>query len=255
MATPTPMDRAKTLGPAEDHILRLLTAPMLLSEIGRVAHLPRSTTEYNLRKLVQKRKVRTAMYRKRRLYARVEKKIESSSNFASDILAFPGVTVYRSKEGVEQVWREIITKPAGKRLVGIQPRKSFREGIRKGTRESVQRVSQALSDKRFIIDAIVHEDLAHTIFDEYRSDAKEVAKAFTGRPEDMVVVPNDLLDEKAELFVIENDLFLVDWFSEFALKITNHNIVSFILALFYTTKAYGKRYEQGKYIESLIERA
>jgi|GEM_PF-6662902 len=248
------MDRMKVVGPAEEHILRILTAPMLLSEVGRIAHLPRSTTEYNLKKLVRKKMVRVTARGKRRLYERVSTGTNLPPTSASEILTLPGVTIYRGREGVSQVWKEIIGKPARKRLIGIQPRKSFRKGIQKETKEGVRHVSQTLSDKQFVIDAIVHEDLAHSIFDEYRSDAKEIARAFTGRPEDMVVVPNDFLDEKAEFFLIDNDLFLVDWFDEFALKITNRNIVNFVIAIFYAVKAYGKRYELGKHVESLIER-
>lgn len=236
----------------EERILEALTAPSLLSEVERLTGLPRSTAEYNLRKLLKKKLVRTVSRGKRTCYAKTAAR-PSPRSVSAPIVALPGVTVYRGHDAVESVWKEITEKPAGMRLVGIQPHRSFREGIRKVPKDAVRKVSQALSDKRFIVDAIVHEDLAHSLFREYRGgEAKDVAKAFTGRLEDMVRVPPDFLDEKAEFFLIDNELFFIDWFEKFALKITDRNICDLILSIYYAVKAYGKRYEQSKYIESLI---
>ncbi len=242
----------KVLSYIENQILSILTTPSLLSEIQHLAALPRSTTEYNLRKLELKRLVKKQLKGKRTLYVKTNHVSQPIDTLPYPVLTLPGITIYKGKEAIENVWREIIEKAPESRLIGIQPRKSFDEAIRKSPKNIVQSISQGIGDKRFIVDAIVHENLAHSLFKQYNQEAKVVAKAFTGRLEDMVKVPNDFLDEKAEFFLIDNQIFIMDWYKEFAIKISNKNIFNLFVSVFYAVKAHGKRYEQGKLAESLI---
>jgi hypothetical protein len=164
------------------------------------------------------------------------------------------MTLYTGRKSIEMLWQEISGQPIGSRLVGIQPRRSFNEAIKKSSKHIVTTVSQEITDRRFIVDCIVHEDQAKSIFSQYKNEeAKSIAKAFTGRLEDMVKVNSNFLDEKSEMFIIGKFAVLIDWFEEVAIKIENPNINHFLGALYQSTKPYGKRHEQGKYIESLIE--
>jgi len=99
----------------------------------------------------------------------------------------------------------------------------------------------------------VHGDLARSVFNQYDgNDAKSLAKAFTGRLEDIVKVNPSFMDEKSEMFIIGNFSFFIDWFKEVAIKIENQNINHLLLSLYQAAKAYGKRYEQGRDIERVI---
>lgn len=55
------------------------------------------------------------------------------------------------------------------------------------------------------------------------------------------------------MFMIGNFSFFIDWFKEVAIKIENQNINHLLLSLYQATKAYGKRYEQSRDIERIIE--
>ncbi len=237
----------------EEIILQVLSRPLLLAEIARLSGLPRSTVEYNLRKLIQKKMVGKKKSGKRNLYFKTGRTVACMHKLTTPLLELPGITIYRGLDAIEHVWKEILSKPRESRLIGIQPRKSFSEAIRKSKTSDVQSISQEIGNRRFIIDAIVHEDLAYSLFRRFDTEAVTVARAFTGRLEDMVKVPNDFLDEKAEFFLIDNEIFIIDWYKEFAVKISNKHMFDLFSSVFYAVKAYGKRYEQGKYIEELIK--
>lgn len=240
------------LVPYEQLILNVLVEPSTLAGIQRLTNLPRSTAEYNLKKLKLKKLIEEKIKGKRTLYFK-KNTAEHSSDQVYPLLRLPGITIYRGKESIELLWKEITKKPKGSRLIGIQPRKSFSEALKKAKKSEVKSISQEITDKPFIFDAIVHEDMARNIFRNYDHDAKDVAKAFTGRLEDLVKVPQDFLDEKAEMFLIGDEIFLMDWYKEFAVKISNKHMYDLFTSIFYAVKAYGKRYHQGKFIEELID--
>ncbi len=249
-----PQDSLLDLSSCERKILSSVSLPGTLAEISRRLSLSRSTVEYNLKKLYKNKLIVFSMHGKRRIYSlRVEKGFTLNTRPPSPILKFGPITLYTGVKAIETLWQEVAKESNESRLTGIQPRKSFREAIKRSSKETVSGVSQTITDKRFIIDAIVHEDLAKSIFMEYEGkEAKSIAKVFTGRLEDMVKVDSNFLDEKAEMFIIGNFSFFIDWFNEIAIKIENRNINSLLNSIYRATKAYGKRYEQGRYIEKLI---
>ncbi len=244
--------KTSVLNDVEHKILHILTSPLFLSEIQRKTTVPRTTTEYNLRKLESKKFIKRTISGKRLLYSKTDKAMKHLENMNYPILELPGITIYQGIEAVQNVWKDILQNPKESRLIGIQPGKSFNEAVRKVPRREVEEVSLEITNRHFIVDAVTHVDLVHSIFKTFKVDAKPVAKAFTKRLEDMAKVPNNFLDEKAEFFLINNDIFIIDWYKEFAVKITNKNIVNLFTSIFYAVKGYGKKYEQGKYIESII---
>ena len=242
------------LFPHEKDILEVIqNTTLTLAEISRISLLPRSTAEYNLKKLLDK----NLLHKKRN-----GKRIKYLSKYKLKRIAIPHsivkagpVTIYIGVEAIESLWKEMSSMPKKSRLIGIQPRKSFSEAIRKSLKTTVKNVSQEITDRKFIVDAIVHQDMARGVFETFkRSEAVSIAKAFTGRLEDIVKVSPPFLDEKAEWFSIGNKLVFIDWYKEFAIKIDDSNIDSLIKSMYNVVKEYGVRYNQGEYIESLIEK-
>ncbi len=244
------MKKEIDLSSNERKILLSLELPGTLAEVSRRLKIPRSTAEYCLHNLINTRWVVTTLKGKRRIYSLVSK--HKAAPTSSPILRLGPITVYTGTEAIEELWKEVAEQSKGSRLIGVQPRSSFKEAIKKSKKGTVTTVSQTITDKKFIVDAIVHEDLARSIFAQYSTDAKSVAQVFTNRLEDMVKVDQSFLDEKSEMFMINNFSFFVDWFNEVAVKIENKNINNLLKSLYQATKAYGKRYEQGKHIEKLI---
>jgi hypothetical protein len=226
-----------------------LELPGTLAEISRRLMLPRSTVEYCLDSLHENNWLNISHKGKRKFYS-VKNRVYTP--VLSPILRLGPITVYTGAEAIEELWKEVAGQPRGSRLTGVQPRNSFKEALKKSKKGTVTGVSQSITDKKFIVDAIVHEDLAKSIFNQYTHDAKSVAKVFTNRLEDMVKVDSNFLDEKSEMFIIGNFAFFIDWFNEVAIKIENKNINNLLKSLYQATKAHGKRFEQGKFIEKLI---
>ncbi len=239
----------------ERKILLSLTLPGTLAALAKRLSTSRSTIEYNINKLLSKKLITFSLHKKRKIYKLPTSKTPTKQTIPppSPIVKIGSITIYSGSKAIETLWQEVTKEPIGSRLTGIQPSLSFREAIKRSSKKIVQEVSQTITDKRFIVDSIVHGDLTRSVFNQYSGvDAKLVAKAFTGRLEDMVKVSADFMDEKSEMFMIGNFSFFIDWFREVAIKIENQNINHLLMALYQASKAYGKRYEQSRDFERVV---
>jgi len=205
-------------------------------------------------KLLHKKLITFSLHKKRKIYKLITTISPTKQTLPpSPIVKIGPITLYSGSKAIETLWQEVTKEPIGSRLTGLQPSRSFREAIKRSSKKIVQEVSQTITDKRFIVDSIVHGDLTRSVFNQYKGvDAKSVAKAFTGRLEDIVKVKESFLDEKSEMFIIGNFSFFIDWFREVAIKIENQNINHLLLALYQASKAYGKRYEQSRDFERVV---
>jgi hypothetical protein len=246
-----PIDTSELM-PKERRVLAVLHTPCTRAETARLTGLPRSTAEYTLRKLVAKKLARTERVGKRIKYFAPPFVAEEQTAAPSPIATIGPLTLYSGVRSMEKLWCEIADQPKGIRLIGVQPRNSFRQAITKSSKHIVHDVSKQLTDKRFIFDAIQHEDSARIIFERFGAEGARIGKVFTGRPEDMVKVDPPFLDENAEMFITPDYVVFMDWFSEIAVKIKDKNIRNFLVAIYEATKAYGIRYNQGEFIEQLI---
>ena len=248
------MNNQLELSSRERKLLLSLALTGTLATLANRLCTPRSTVEYNINKLLSKKLITFTLHKKRKLYRLASTKTITHQTLPpSPILNLGPITIYTGIKAIETLWQEVARESYGSRLTGIQPSKSFKEAIKKSSKKVVQSVSQTITDKKFIVDSIVHGDHLRSVFNQYTGDdTKSVAKAFTGRLEDIVKVDPSFLDEKSEMFMIGNFSFFIDWFKEVAIKIENQNINHLLLSLYQATKAYGKRYEQSRDIERII---
>jgi len=245
------------LYPREEIILQVLSnkAGKTLAEVARLSDLPRSTAQYNLYRLTKKKLALTEKQGKRTLYRRGNVQLQKKSIVSSPITNAGGVTIYRGAKAMAVLWHEMVSLPEGSRLVGMQPRKSFNEAVKRSNKIDVHDVSKLIRDKKYIMDCIIHEKGILSVFDVFEGkDADRIAEVFTKRLEDITKVPNEFLDEKAEWFSIGDTTVFMDWFSEVGVKITDRNINNFMRSIYSATKAYGERFHQGKYIEDILEK-
>jgi len=243
------------LYPKETAILLVISkSAKSLAEIARLSNLPRSTVEYNLRRLLKKKYITVETVGKRKLFVRNSRvKIENTAT-SEPITQIGPITIYRGVKAMASLWHEISNMPKGSRLFGIQPRKSFDEAIRRSDKKDVYKITSRITNKRFIGDITIHEDGIKSVFNRFQDkEANKIAGAFTNRIEDAAKVDPTFLDEKAEWFSIGDSTVFMDWYSEIAIKITGTNINSFMKALHYAAKAYGERFNQGEYIKEIIK--
>lgn len=242
--------KAKNLHPyglneKEQKVLECISQkPISLANATLLTKLPRSTTEYILKKLEHLKLIEKIPHSKRFLF----------QSFPNIVLCGP-LTLYQGPTAIHSLWQEMAGHGKESRLIGIQPYHSFKQAIRKTENEKVVNVSQKLTDQRFIIDAILHEGIFNILANEIPDEKKlkKTAKVFVGRPEDIVKVNRDFLDEKSEMYMIGEMLIFIDWFKEVGIKIVNKNIQGLMKTMFYAVKAYGTRYHQGSEIEKNIK--
>lgn len=239
----------------ERKILLSLKLPGTLAEISRRLNIPRSTIEYNIQKLLNDKMITFSLKKKRKIYNLVINNSDQKQILPpqSPVVNIGPITIYSGVRAIETLWQEVIKEPARSRMFGIQPRRSFEEAVKKSSIKIVEGVSKSITEKNFIIDSIVHGGLTDILFNRYENNtAKNIATSFTKRPEDIVRVEKDFLDEKSEMFIIGNFSFFIDWYQEVAIKIENKNINHLLLSLYQASKAYGTRYNQGRDVEGFI---
>ncbi len=242
--------RARKLHPyglneKEQNVLDCITQPRSLAQVAVLTALPRSTAEYILKKLTKLKLIEQIPHKKRFLY----------QSFPNIIPCGP-LTLYKGNHAIQFLWDEINSHDKESRLIAVQPKQSLRQAIRKIGKTGAITISQKLTHQHFIIDAILHGGIFDDIIDSVPnvSEAKKIAETLTGRPEDMVRVDQDFINEKSEMYVIGEMLVFIDWFNEIGIKIINKNIQGLIKSMYYAVKAYGTKYHQGAELTKIIER-
>jgi hypothetical protein len=139
--------------------------------------------------------------------------------------------------------------------VAIQPHQSFKLALLKSPREVAIDISKKIKEKGFVIDAIGHQKYADIIASVYGQsrDAENLAEAFIKRFEDIVKVPDNFLDEQAEMFLYTDHIILMDWNAEVSIEIENRALYKLMLSLFEKIKAYGSRHSLGEELEKRIK--
>lgn len=221
-----------------------------LAELTRTTSLPRSTVEYILHKLMDAKLVHIHHVGKRVKYSSI-----SQNQVVQNVLqaTSPIAKTYTNTREITLLWETIAALPKNTRIVALQPYNSFKELARKIPPDTVARINKIMTDKKFIFEAIIHANMTQPFFDSHPMDlAKIAALSFTQRLEDIVKIPKDFLNEKAEIFIVHSRLIFIDWYSESAVEINNQHITNLVHALFATVKEYGKRFNHGEAIEKSI---
>ncbi len=243
-------------------ILRCLKSESLsTAQIKKRTSLPRSTVVYRLEILVKKGFISEDTVGKRILYQSIGQNELVQKITRADIVSKNSkgsCTTYRGIEGIISLWHTMTSLPQNTRFTVIQPHRSFRTALKKTPAKIAIAVSEKIKRKGFIIDAIEQEKAAQVIATVYGKGSKEtrgLANAFMGRLEDIVKVPDDFLDETAEVFIFKNHVVFIDWNDEVAFDIYDPHIHKLVLAMFEKVKAHGSRYQLGKYVDELVRRA
>ncbi len=252
---PQPPSELFRLNGAEQAILACCEDPANLAEITRMTALPRSTVEYLIRKLVKQglmRAHKAADKRTRYSPIPIEKAIDLALGKSGDSIE----SFFKIHKGTKQIvgmWKQISELPKNTRIIALQPYDSFKILASKVDPMTVERINTKMTEKGFIFEAIIHERMMNPFFQVYSADlAKRAALSFTDRLEDIVRVRSDFINEKAEMFIINSRLILIDWYKEEAIEVINENIAQLAASMFAIIKSFGERYNHGEAIKRSI---
>jgi DNA-binding Lrp family transcriptional regulator len=242
--------RATSLDATDTRILKVAGAsPLSIAQLSKMSRLPRSTVAYRLPFLEKRGIVKSEKYGERFKYVAIaepEVLHKAPVKFDSEI------TTYRGAEEMTDLWYKITSFPKHSRLYVIQPPNSLRHALRAFKGKDSIRISELVKE-RFIVDGITHQKSASILISSYdkSKDTSELVQAFKERLEDIVKIPDDFIDEDAEVNIINNHVIFMDWKNRIAVDIHNELIYRFMLSLYAKVKAYGTRHHHGKYIEEI----
>ena len=230
--------------------------------IAKVTGIPRTSLYYMLPKLEKrgfiemKRNNKKIFWRKsrdedfQRKYLRTledvtEKELKQFSPIGDD----NRIQVLRGTNQLLTVFNELIELPNRTRIFGIQPDLSLVEVVKKIPMKKALEICDGIKDKNLIMDGIVHEKSIDSVKKVIvnKSDIRDFLKSFGGRSADTSKLPDNFLaDTKAETYLYEDKVTLLNWDKEIAVIIKDKDIFHLVKEMFNSTKYLMERYDQNE---------
>ena len=167
-----------------------------------------------------------------------------------------GFSIIQNMENLWHIWEQAIKTEKGSRIYGIQPTESLKEILTKiNLEKNITPINKAISDKKLIIEGLLREDYIPSYLKYFENNKKKQRQILTdlqNRSSDMVYVNNQYLNSPVDFMMFKNKAFLINWKSEVALEIRNHDMLNFLKELFDLARGYGKKVDQSAYIKELL---
>lgn len=237
---------------------------MSIVNISKETNIPRTSLYYMLPKLERrgfiemKRNNKRVYWRKstdeyfegkyiRTIESVIEKKINPISPTADN----QGIRVLRGTDQLLTVFNEIAGLHTKSRAYGIQPDASLVQVVKNVPTAKAIKFCDDVKEKGIIIEAIVHEksvdSIKNTLTD--KRTAQELLKSFGGRSADTVKMPDNFLSNtKAESYLYDNKVSLLNWEKGIAVIIEDNDIFHLVKEMFNSTKYLMERYDQNEKI-------
>jgi len=230
--------------------------------IGKATGIPRTSLYYMLPKLEKRgfiemkrnnkkifwRKSRNEDFHKKYLKT-IENVIEKKPNTNSPVSGNDAVKILRGATQLFTVFSDLENLSNKNRVFAIQPDASLVQVVKKVPTTDAIRFCDIIKDKGIIIEGIVHEksvdSIKNTLTD--RKTARELLKSFGGRSADTSKMPDNFLaDTKAEAYLYEDKVTLLNWDKEIAVIIKDKDIFHLVKEMFNSTKYLMERYDQNE---------
>ena len=233
-------------------ILELLEAKELsIAMIASHTGIPRTSLYYMLPKLAERGFIEKTTLGKKIFWKKVSdsKILETYTSALQKESTLPHVTLLSGANTIE-VFNEIASMPRKSRFYGIQPEQSIIQAVTKNPIEKIVAFNNKINAKEIIAEGIIHEHGTDSMVEVLsKEDGKKLLKSFVNRSADTVKLPPTYLhDTKAEIYLYEDKVAIVNWYKEFAVIIKNKDVFDLLKSMFDSTKYLLKRYDQNEKI-------
>ncbi len=235
-----------------------------MSDIARLAKIPRSSVPYMLKKLEQRgfmKEIRMDKTQKRSHWrSEMQKPLRALGEMPPIVFAgglslqsaHAGIVTYHGTGAILDIFERLIDMPKNSRLIAFQPDKSFKSALKKIKIMDILRLNEGIKRKALIVEGMVHEKSTRMIVQEFGKDvANKIFDSFIGRLEDYVQIPDDFADVDSEIYIFGGRAYLINWNTEVAIEISDKNMVALLHAMLTSVKELGTRYSQNKNMEGL----
>jgi len=256
-------ESAKFLGldQYEKNILNTLSEKRtLIADVSKQTQIPRTSLYYILPRLVErgfleKRKIGTKTYWRKtspKEYLENYQKLlrnTGNTNFSeSNFINTEKVKIVRGINKLTDTLQSVTKIEERERFYGIQPEASIEVLLKKASLKRINEFNDTVKRKNLIVEGIVHEHY----LDKLKLDKNEFKKlltSFGGRTADYAKLPDGFLQNtKAEIYLWENRIAIMNWDKEFAVVIEDSDVFELIKAMFDSTKYMLDKYDQNEKI-------
>lgn len=259
-------ETAEILNLSKEEVLILTIlqdAPLRIADISTQTKIPRTSLYYMLPKLkgrefVKQIKIDKKVHWKRNsnqyILSSYKKVIEAFSDntleMTKTISKETQIIFYQGNKQVLNVLRELSNAPFKSRVYGIQPEASIVGAIENNPLQDLVNFNQKVKKAKLIFEGIIHESGTHSMVRSLSTeDQKKLLESFAGRSADTVKLPEGFLNKtKAEVYLYNNKIALVNWYEEFGVVIDNKDIFDLVMEMFKSTKYMLNKYDQNEKI-------
>lgn len=167
----------------------------------------------------------------------------------------PGVVVYEGAKSLSGLYRRIVEESKGDRFYFIEPNRSIRDGKRKINYADLLAINHAVRRKKIVAEGILEENWLEyntALLKKHGQDVRQFLKAFADRMYSAYLIPANILDFGAELFIFKGVALIINWRDEVAIEIRNKEMVLFLKQLIDLLKTLGRKTDINKEIKSML---
>lgn len=260
------------LGKNETRILHLIEkTPLGINTMTVQSGIPRTTINGLITSLLHRGFIEIVPFGKRKKYILkpqdvVQKKSEELQKILypkSALLNTLGIQVsdntevkiHRGTAAMLQIFERLGAENKNQRIFGIQPNASIYQVMQKVSVADLIRINDRIRKNNLIVEAVLEENSTAALGALLnKKDTKRLIESFTGRKIDHVSVPSEFLQFESELYITPNTAFIMEWDAEVGIEIRNPHILKLLTAMFYATKALGKRFNQGEDMTNYLKK-
>lgn len=246
-------------------VLKALSSDeLVISDLAILTQIPRTSLYYILPKLEERGFVEKVKRNKKILWKKVggndiyathegvlkefsDGKKDNVTKVVSDATQ---VTFHYGNKNVSAVFDEISDMPPKSRLYGIQPELSIVGAVERNPLDTIINFNKKVKSKKIIVEGIIHEKGTDSMTQALSKEEKiKFLASFADRAADTAKLPEKFLEKtKAEIYLYEDKIAIVNWYEEFAVIIKNKDVFELMKEMFNSTKYLLERYDQNEKI-------
>ena len=246
-------------------VLKALSSnELVISDLAIITQIPRTSLYYILPKLEERGFVEKVKRNKKTLWRKVDDKdiyttheevLEGFKDKKEDgetkvISKATQITFQHGNKNVLKVFDEISAMPPKSRFYGIQPEPSIVGAVERNSLEKIIAFNNKVKSKKIIAEGIIHEKGTDTMTKTLSKEEKrKFLESFSRRSADTAKLPDNFLENtKAEIYLYEDKVAIVNWYEEFSVIIRNKDVFELMKEMFNSTKYLLERYDQNEKI-------
>jgi sugar-specific transcriptional regulator TrmB len=257
------------LNEIEIKILENLNIDRNPTELAGLTKEPRTSINYNLKKLIKRGLVSKIKDGKRYRYVLNHKEnirdnfFDSLNHLGIESKGFhtktkygDQVIVYVGADEIIPAFNRIAFNNRNERVKAIQHYKSFAGQILLA-KDEITAFNKAIIDNKIIIDGMLNESAYESYYQKIKNDPinfKKQVESLGGRMADYHVFPNDRFNYYSEIWIFETTTMLINWHNKIAVEIKNEDITFFLKDMFEYVKESSRKIDHNKAMSEMLEK-